>query len=44
MDVNIDEILKQGCWKNKKNLLIYHDKIVSKYAQDKIDFNRICRV
>ena len=44
MDVNIDEILKQGCWKNQKNLLIYHDKIVSKYAPDKIDFNRICRV
>ena len=30
--------------KTKKNLSIYHDKIITKYAPDKIDFNRICRV
>ena len=44
MEVNIDEIINPGCWKNQKNLLIYHHKIITKYAPYKIDFNRICRV
>ena len=44
MEVNIDQILKRGCWKNWKNFFIYYDKVISEYAPDDIDFNRICQV
>ena len=44
MEVNIDEILKRGCWKNRKNFFIYYDKAITEYAPDDIDFNRICQV
>ena len=44
MGVNNDEILKQGCWKNPKNFFIYYDKVITEYAPDDIDFNRICQV
>ena len=43
-DDNIDEIIKRGCWKNRKNFFIYYDKEITEYAPDDIDFNRICRV
>ena len=38
MEVNIDEILKQGCWKNRKNFFIYYDKVITEYAPDGTDF------
>ena len=44
MEVNIDEILKRGWWKNQKNSFIYYDKVITEYAQDDIEFNRICRI
>ena len=44
VEVNIDEILKRGHWKNWKNLFIYYDKVITEYAPNDIDFNRICRV
>ena len=44
VEVNIDEMLKQGCWKNRKNFFIYYDKVIIEYAPDDIDFNRICQV
>ena len=44
IDVNIDEIIKRGCWKNWKNIFIFYDKEIAKYAPDDIDFNRFCRV
>ena len=44
MEVNIDEILKWGCWKNQKNFFIYYDKFITEYAPNDIDFKRICQV
>ena len=44
IDVNIDEIIRKGCWKNWKSLFKYYDSEVTKYAPDDIDFHRICRV
>ena len=44
MEVNIDEILRRACWKNHKNFFICYDKVITEYAPDDIDFNRICRV
>ena len=53
IDVNIDEIIRRGCWKDRKNflklfLLIYELSGCgfksSCYAPDDIDFNIICRV
>ena len=44
IDVNIDEIIRRGCWKNRKNFFIYYDKEIKEYLQDDIDFNRICLV
>ena len=42
--VNIDEIIRRGCWKNWKNFFKYCDKEIIEYAPDDIDFNKICRV
>ena len=44
IDVNIDEIIKRGCWKNQKNFFIFYDKEITEYGPDDIDFNRISRV
>ena len=44
IDVNIDDILKQGCWKNQKNFLIYFDKVTSEYALYDTDLKRICQI
>ena len=44
IDVNIDGIIRRGCWKNRKNIFIYYDKEITEYAPDDKDFNRICRV
>ena len=44
IDVNIDEIIKRVCWKNRKNVFIYYDKEIAEYVPNDIDFNRICKV
>ena len=44
IEVNIDEILERGCWKNQKNFLIYYDEIITEYAPNDTDLNRIRRV
>ena len=44
IDVNIDEIIRRGCWKNRKKFFKYYDKEITEYAPDDIDFNRISRV
>ena len=44
IDVNINEIIRRGCWKNWKNFFRYYDKGKTKYASDDINFNRIYRV
>ena len=44
IDVNIDEIIRRGCWKNRKSFFKYYDKEITEYAPDDIDFNRISRV
>ena len=31
IDVNIDEIIRRVCWKNRKNLFIYYDKEIIRY-------------
>ena len=43
-DVNIDEIIKRGCWKNQENFFIFYDKEITEYGPDDINFNRISRV
>ena len=40
INVNIDEILHTGCWKNEKNFLIYYNKEI-KRAPDEVDFYKI---
>ena len=44
ININIDEIIRRGCWKNMKNFFKYYDKEITEYVVDDIDFNRICRV
>ena len=44
IDVNIDEIIRRGCWKNRKNFFKYYDKEITEYVSEDIDFKRICRV
>ena len=43
-DVNMDEIIRRGCWKNRKNFFKYYDKEITEYVSEDIDFQRICRV
>ena len=44
MEVQIENILKQGCWKNfkkkQKNFNIYYDTVITVYDSDDIDFNK----
>ena len=40
--VNIDEIIRRDCWKNRKNFFKFYDKEIIEYASEDIDFNRIC--
>ena len=44
IDVNIDEIIRRGCWKNRKNFFKFYDKEITEYAPHDIDFNKISRV
>ena len=41
IEVNIDGILKQGCWINRKNVFMYFDQVITEYALDDIGFKRI---
>ena len=41
INVNIDEILHTGCWKNEKNFLIYYYNKEIKHAPDEVDFYKI---
>lgn len=43
LDVNIDEIIKRGCWKNRKNFFKFYDKNIIEFAPDDIEFNKICQ-
>ena len=43
IDVNIDEIIRRGCSKNRKTFKFY-DKEITEYASEDIKFNRICKV
>ena len=43
IDVNIDEIIRRGCWKNRKNFFKFYDKEITEYSSENIDFNRICK-
>ena len=45
VDVNIDEIIGGGCWKDRKNFFKFHDEEITEYALEDIDFNsnRICK-
>ena len=40
IDVNLDEIIRRGCWKNRKNLLKFYDKEITEYALEDTDFNK----
>lgn len=42
-EVNIDNILKQSCWKNTKKSFIYYDQVITEYSADTADFSRIYR-
>ena len=42
LDINVDEIIKRGCWKNRKNFHKYYDKNITEFAPDEMDFNKIC--
>ena len=44
IDGNTDEIIRRGCWKNRKNFFKYYDKEITEYVSEDIDFQRICRV
>lgn len=42
INVDIDEILKRGCWKNRQNFFKFYDKEIRDCAKNDIDFNQIC--
>ena len=41
INVNLDEMLKQGCWKNIKTFKKIYDKDIMYFANDDVDFMRI---
>ena len=43
INVNIDEIIRRGCWKNWKNFFKFYDKEITEYASGDINFNRFCK-
>ena len=43
LDVDIDEIIKKGCWKNRKNFFKFYDKNIIEFAPDDVEFNKICQ-
>ena len=32
IDLDIDVIIRRGCWENRKNLFKYYDKEITEYA------------
>ena len=40
LNVNMEDILKQGCWKNMKTFK-KHEKEITDYADDDVDFMKI---
>ena len=44
IDVNIDEMIRKGRCKNKKNFFRCFDEEITEYVPADIDFIRICRV
>ena len=40
INVNLDEIIRRGCWKNRKNFLQFFDKEIPEYASEDVDFNK----
>ena len=44
IDVNINEIIRRGCWENRINPSKYYEKELTEYAPGDIEFNRIGRV
>ena len=43
LNVDMEEILKQGCWKNMKTFKKYYDKEIIYFAKDDVDFMRIIK-
>ena len=41
LNVNMEDILKQGCWKNMKTFKKHHEKEIIYYADDDVDFMKI---
>ena len=36
-------MINRGSWKNRKNLFKFCDKNIVQFAQDDMEFNRICQ-
>ena len=41
INVNLEDILKHGCWKNMKTLKKHYEKEKIYYADDDVDFVKI---
>ena len=41
LNVNMEDILKQGCWKIMKNFHTHHEKEIIYNAEDDVDFMKI---
>ena len=41
LNVNMENILKQGCWKIMKNFHTHYKKEIIYYAEDDVDFMKI---
>ena len=41
LNVNMEDILKQGCWKNMKTFKKHYEKEIIYYAADDVDFMKI---
>ena len=41
MKIDIDKIVKQGCWKNEKTFKKYYDKEIISNIADTVDFHKI---
>ena len=41
LNVNMEDILKQGCWKNMKTFKKHYEKEIIYYADDDVDFMKI---
>ena len=41
LNVNMEDILKQGCWKNMKTFKNHYEKEIIQYADGDVDFMKI---